>query len=186
MLVQESFVRSIVILVTALQVPVDKETNHIYYNLIKDDFDDKEFESICVRIAKEENTYNKYPAIHLFYKNKPTKGVIEDAEIKTAFSLFFDKLGTELEKSFTAYCGTELIGLQAKTLRSFGGFKDLWYSVHKEDGYARSIASIKREMEKFFYDNWNAENILSLADGKMKELIEETAKQRSVTDGRKN
>lgn len=52
-------------------VPVDKEKNMLFYNLMKNDFNDKEFSIISENICKTETLYGKYPTPKMFYDRKP-------------------------------------------------------------------------------------------------------------------
>ncbi len=52
-------------------VPVDKEKNSLFYNLMKNDFEDKEFSIISENICKTETLYGKYPTPKMFYDRKP-------------------------------------------------------------------------------------------------------------------
>lgn len=52
-------------------VPVDKEKSMLFYNLMKNDFNDKEFSIISENICKTETLYGKYPTPKMFYDRKP-------------------------------------------------------------------------------------------------------------------
>lgn len=51
-------------------VSIDKSKNAIFYALMKNDFDDREFSEISNDICKTENLYGHYPAPKLFYDRK--------------------------------------------------------------------------------------------------------------------
>lgn len=51
-------------------VQFDKQHTNFLYNLLKDDFTDKEFCAMCMDICKTEDLYGKYPDPKLFYNRK--------------------------------------------------------------------------------------------------------------------
>ena len=51
-------------------VEPDDRRNDMYYQLVANDFDDKQFSEICGDICKTENLYGKYPEPKLFYDRK--------------------------------------------------------------------------------------------------------------------
>lgn len=72
-------------LLTFANVPVDEHKNKAWYNLMKNDFTDKEFSKICNDICKTEFLFGRYPEPKLFYDRynqyKEPDMIIED-EIK--------------------------------------------------------------------------------------------------------
>lgn len=167
-------------LVTIKNIEINKAMNDALYELMQDDFTDEEFEGLCVYIVKHENLYNKYPDPTLFYKHKqkkPSPKQIEDARVMSEFVEFFDELVENLTSRCSAYSGVGLNGLQKRTLQAFGGFNDLWRSVNRDDGYARSISSLKRDMQQFYLDNYRNDQILQIADKYFTSVIVDITKK---------
>ena len=74
MLTLNTFNKNISSLLYFAEVPVDEIKNNFLYNLLKNDFEDKEFGEICVDICKTEELYGKYPSPKMFYSRKEEKG----------------------------------------------------------------------------------------------------------------
>lgn len=73
MITIDTFNKNISSLLYFAEVPIDEIKNKFLYNLMKNDFDDKEFGDICVDICKKEDLYGHYPAPKLFYDRKNYK-----------------------------------------------------------------------------------------------------------------
>jgi len=71
MLTKTCFDRCMNTLLIFGDIPVDKEKNKLFYNLMKNDFEDKEFSIISEDICKTETLYGKYPTPKMFYDRKP-------------------------------------------------------------------------------------------------------------------
>ena len=80
MLTKTCFDRCMNALLSFAEVPIDSEKNKAFYNLMKNDFEDKEFSCMCEDICKTELLYGRYPAPKLFYDRK--KGNKEDVLIE--------------------------------------------------------------------------------------------------------
>lgn len=50
----------------------EKQRTEMYYQLMANDFEDKEFSSICGDICKSEHLFGKYPDPKMFYDRKKT------------------------------------------------------------------------------------------------------------------
>jgi len=70
MLSKACFERCMNTLLTFCEVSIDREKNRVFYELMKNDFEDAEFSSIAENICKTELLYGKYPAPKLFYDRK--------------------------------------------------------------------------------------------------------------------
>ena len=73
MVTLDTFNKNISSLLYFAEVPIDEVKNKFLYNLIKNDFEDKEFGDICIDICKTEDLYGRYPAPKLFYDRKAHK-----------------------------------------------------------------------------------------------------------------
>ena len=147
------------VLLTILQVEPNPETNQIWYRTLKNDFTDDEFEDICVKMAKKENAYGKYPKMHLFYQNKPSKKEIEDSTMTNVFNTNFNTLSTELLKNFSTFTGEGLHPHFKRCLDASGGFAELWRLVHDLD-MPKSIANIRKDFERNFFDGYKADQVV--------------------------
>ena len=72
MLSKVCFDRCMNTLLTFCEVGIDKEKNRVFYELMKNDFEDVEFSCIAENICKTELLYGKYPAPKMFYDRKQT------------------------------------------------------------------------------------------------------------------
>lgn len=72
MLTKTCFDRCMNALLSFAEVSIDSEKNKAFYNLMKNDFEDKEFSCMCEDICKTEILYGRYPAPKLFYDRKKT------------------------------------------------------------------------------------------------------------------
>lgn len=70
MLTKTCFDRCMNTLLIFGDIPVDKEKNKLFYNLMKNDFEDREFSIISENICKTETLYGKYPTPKMFYDRK--------------------------------------------------------------------------------------------------------------------
>lgn len=70
MLSKVCFDRCMNTLLTFCEVGIDKEKNRVFYELMKNDFEDVEFSCIAENICKTELLYGKYPAPKMFYDRK--------------------------------------------------------------------------------------------------------------------
>ena len=70
MLTKTCFDRCMNTLLIFGDIPVDKEKNKLFYNLMKNDFEDREFSIISENICKTETLYGKYPSPKMFYDRK--------------------------------------------------------------------------------------------------------------------
>lgn len=52
-------------------VAIDEKKSEMYYQFLKNDFNDQEFPMICRDICKTESFFGKYPDMRLFYDRKP-------------------------------------------------------------------------------------------------------------------
>lgn len=73
MLTKTCFDRCMNALLSFAEVSIDSEKNKAFYNLMKNDFEDKEFSCMCEDICKTELLYGRYPAPKLFYDRKKEK-----------------------------------------------------------------------------------------------------------------
>ena len=73
MLDKKVFNRCLASILITNDIEINLEKNKAFYELMKNDFTDEEFQRASERICKEENLYNKYPTPPMFYKNKQTK-----------------------------------------------------------------------------------------------------------------
>lgn len=167
-------------LCTIHEIDYKDEQNDALYQLIKNDFTDEEFEKIACEICKNENLFGKYPKPFLFYRNKPKSKDVKKAKMVQAFTAFWEKLSSELNKKVTHWRGEGLSELGTLTLSAFGGLTHIYMQVNRHDEYSKSIIALKREMETFFYDNYTADKVMQLQEN-TKEL--ELTKNIGVIDG---
>lgn len=70
MLSRQLFEKNIGMLLYFHSVDISKDKNSFLYEMIKNDFEDNEFGSICLDICKTEELFNKYPTPKMFYKRR--------------------------------------------------------------------------------------------------------------------
>ena len=73
MLTKVCFDKCMNVLLAFAEVQIKKEKNTAFYELMKNDFDDREFSQIAEDICKSELLYGRYPAPKLFYDRKSHK-----------------------------------------------------------------------------------------------------------------
>ena len=96
MLDKEVFLKCIFGLLTMNDINPDDEKTKMFYDLMKNDFTDGEFQVVCERICKEETLYNKYPTPSMFYKYKTSRDDVRDIECQK----FLDKVEDYLNLGF--------------------------------------------------------------------------------------
>lgn len=131
--------------------PKDEKTKGLY-DLMKNDFGDSEFESVCEKICKEEELFGKYPTPPMFYKRKITE---EDKNF-LGCNDFLDKVSDYIESGYVSLEDKEkfingLSEIENSVLRSVGGISQLWEDCHREE-YPRSVSSVLREIKELFLD----------------------------------
>jgi hypothetical protein len=83
----------------------------------------------------------------------------KEDEIDIAKQKFLTKVGSYLSDDFISSdekkeFNESLSEFEKKLLASMGGISELWRSVHTEDGYRKSISSIKTSLEKQYEDGY--------------------------------
>lgn len=51
-------------------IEANEDRQKMFFNLLKNDFEDEEFMEICGKICREENLFGKYPTPPMFYSRK--------------------------------------------------------------------------------------------------------------------
>lgn len=72
MIDKKVFEKSMLALLYFKGVKNDQHHTDFLYNLMKDDFSDKEFQEMCGDICKTEDLFGKYPDPKIFYDRKKT------------------------------------------------------------------------------------------------------------------
>ena len=140
------------------EVQIDEEKNNAFYNLMKNDFTDDEFQKVCEHICKNEILYNKYPTPPLFYKQKATK---EDKS-KIQCQMFLEKVEDYLSLDFVPMDWKKdfiksLTKTEGKVLQSFGGISVLWTDCHRDEK-SRSLSNVLRDLKQCFMDTCKLED----------------------------
>lgn len=170
---RKEFGRAVFKILAFNDIEVNEAKNDALYDLMKDDFGHDEFTEICAKIVKYETLYGRYPTPQTFYKYQISKKQIDDAILTERFSNFWVTVSSGLESRLSTLTDDDFTGIEHKTLIAFGGFRDLYFQVNREDGYARSVASFKKDMERFFYDNYAAAETIALIENKkLKSLVD--------------
>lgn len=169
-----SFNRALNALLAFKDIPVDRDKNEKFFELMKNDFSDEEFNAICGDICKTENLYNKYPDPYLFYQRKPKINNSDILEIDK--QKFISKVNDYLSEGFiSSYDRQEfndsLTDTERRVLQRYGGISELWASCHRDE-YSRSIDSILRELKNDFESLYKIENknVLQLTNGAPKSI----------------
>jgi len=176
MLSKESFLNNFAILLGLNDIPIDEAKTKAFYDLMKNDFTDEEFEQACSRICKEENLYGKYPIPKLFYKNKVSK---ED-ECETACEDFLNRVEEYLSLNFVPSSWKQdfidnLNESEFRILQRYGGISTLWSDCHRDD-MPRSVSNVLKELGESFKNNYviqtKVDNAIEYAGNK--ELADKT------------
>lgn len=150
MLEKQIFLKCFFGLLTMNDIKPDDEKTKMFYDLMKNDFTDGEFQVVCERICKEETLYNKYPTPSMFYKYKTSRNDVRDIECQK----FLDKVEYYLNLGFvpTSWKQEFIDGLsdsEKRAMQGFGGISTLWSDCHREER-PRSITNILKDLRESF------------------------------------
>lgn len=157
MLSKQIFNKSFLMILMVNDIQIDMVKNSTFYNLMKNDFNDDEFECICEKICKEENLYGKYPTPSMFYKFKKNGIDVMNIECQKFLGKVEDYLRLGFVPSF--YKEDFINGLtesERSALQGFGGISELWASCHRVE-YSKSISAILKELKDSFNMCWKIE-----------------------------
>lgn len=163
MLTKVCFDRCINTLLTFCEVGIDKEKNRVFYELMKNDFNDDEFSCIAENICKTELLYGRYPAPKLFYDRKGKKGqtvLIREGSFyidsgENYLPMFKDKIDSMSERS------------KEQCL--------IWF-LNNKCGEEVELSFIEKMIDKFYQPNYPsnsvkyADNVSGLLSGSVKSL----------------
>lgn len=142
MLSRKIFEKNLFMVIYFQSVEADKEKNNFLYNLLKDDFNDEEFEQICLDICKTEQLYNKYPTPNMFYSRQKqaqetilvAEGVFYLDDTMPAYKPYLEGLHwSDIERIWDfiyfqkkgQYVSENYVVSQIKRYRSSQGFADV-------------------------------------------------------------
>lgn len=154
MLDKKVFLKCLFGLLTMNDIKPDDEKTKLFYDLMKNDFTDNEFEIVCERICKEEHLYNHYPPAVMFYKYKTNDSDKCSIECQN----FLDKVEDYLNLGFVPSFYKEdflnsLTDNERRAMQGFGGISTLWSDCHRDD-MPRSKTSILKDLRESFENNW--------------------------------
>lgn len=166
-------------ILVAHQIKPDEQKMRIFYDLMKNDFTDDEFQAVCERICKEETLYNKYPTPPMFYKYKTSRDDVRDVECQK----FLDKVEDYLNLGFVPTSWKQefidvLTDSERRAMQGFGGISALWADCHREER-PRSITNILKDLRASFENCWRIEEKIDtpLIEQKAEpEMLEKTTK----------
>lgn len=181
MLSKEVFQKNFVGACSAKGIPVNADAVRFLYEMVKDQFDDAEFEAITKDVFLSENFYGKMPDISLWTsrKSKSEKKGKESAYLK-ARQDFQDKV---MEIVYTDYVPSSwkdefrksLTASESATMAALGGISELWSSVRQNGVYDGQkaeylIRRIQNEFEKHY--SAEADSRLMIAETKDGEMAD--------------
>ena len=85
MLDRKVFLKCFNTLLLFASIEPDKQKTEMFYKLMANDFEDKEFSEICGDICKTESLFNKYPEPKMFYERKEKRDNTILVEIGTFY-----------------------------------------------------------------------------------------------------
>lgn len=184
MLSKDVFQRNFVGACSAKGIPVNADAVRFLYEMVKDQFDDAEFEAITKDVFLSENFYGKMPDISLWTsrKSKSEKKEKESAFLK-ARQDFQDKV---MEICYSDYVLStwkdefrkSLTPSEAATMGALGDISDLWVSCRKNGQYDGEkaeylIRRIQSEFERQY--NPNADSLLMIEEKPNTEMADKVA-----------
>lgn len=170
------FNRCMAFILMTHDVEINEEKNNSFYNLMKNDFTNEEFQKVAERICKGENLYNKYPTPPMFYQYKTSK---ED-ECETACEDFLNRVEEYLSLNFVPSSWKQdfidnLNESEFRILQRYGGISTLWSDCHRDD-MPRSVSNVLKELGESFKNNYviqtKVDNAIEYAGNK--ELADKT------------
>lgn len=170
------FNRCLSMILVTNDVEIDFEKNKVFYDLMKNDFTDDEFQVVCERICKEEQLYNHYPPAVMFYKYKTNDTDRCSIECQN----FLDKVEDYLNLGFVPSFYKEdflnnLTDNERRAMQGFGGISNLWSDCHR-DSMPRSKTSILKDLRESFENNWTIQQKVDTP------LIEQQSDPKMVED----
>ena len=168
---------------SAKGIPVNADAVRFLYEMVKDQFDDAEFEAITKDVFLSENFYGKMPDISLWTsrKSKSEKKEKEHAFLQARRN-FQDKV---MEICFSNYVPSSwkeefrksLTPSESATMGALGDVSDLWAACRKNGQYDGEKAEyLIRRIQKEFEKHYSAEAdsrlmIAETKDGEMADKI---------------
>ena len=169
MLSRKCFDRCIGTLLFFAQTEIDEKKNDMFYQLLCNDFEDKEFSEICGDICRTENLFGRYPIPKMFYDRQVC--LDNDDECLLEKQAFLDKVIRYLDSyyisdEYKSAFENSLTENEFRCLMANGGISELYYVTHR-DFNPRSIDSVLSELDKRFSETYQVM-------GKIKHLGERT------------
>ena len=157
MLDKNVFNRCLASILITNDIEINIGKNKAFYEMMKNDFTDDEFQKASERICKEENLYNKYPTPPMFYKHKTTKEDRQNLDCQA----FLEKVEDYLSMGFVPSDWKQefidgLSDTEYRALQSYGGISTLWSDCHRETS-PRSMSTILRDLKDSYLNLWTAE-----------------------------
>ena len=181
MLSKDVFQRNFVGACSAKGIPVNADAVRFLYEMVKDQFDDAEFEAITKDVFLSENFYGKMPDISLWTSRKSKS---EKKEKEHAFLQARQKFQDTVREICYSDHGLSnwkeefrqsLTPSEAATMGGLGDISDLWASCHKYGQYDGEkaeylIRRIQNEFEKHY--SAEADSRLMIAETKDGEMAD--------------
>lgn len=184
MLSKDVFQRNFVGACSAKGIPVNADAVRFLYEMVKDQFDDAEFEAITKDVFLSENFYGKMPDISLWTsrKSKSEKkekeyaflNARQDFQDKVMEIVYTDYVPSNWQKEFRK----SLTPSEAATMGALGDVSDLWASCRKNGQYDGEkaeylIRRIQAEFERHY--NPNADSMLMIEEKPNSEMADKVA-----------
>lgn len=169
MLSKDVFQRNFVGACSAKGIPVNADAVRFLYEMVKDQFNDAEFESITKDVFLNENFYGKMPDISLWTSRKKKEGALKaESDLLKARQDFQNKV---MEICYSDYVPQRrkdefrqsLTASENRAMSALGDIGGLWSSCRTNGEYDGSKADfVIRRLQKEFERQYNPE-----ADGRL-------------------
>lgn len=185
MLSKDVFQRNFVGACSAKGIPVNGDAVRFLYEMVKDQFDDAEFEAITKDVFLNENFYGKMPDISLWTqrKSKATQKQSENAFLK-ARQDFQDKVMEIVYSDFVPQRRKDeffksLTASESATMAALGDLRGLWLSCRTNGEFDGTKADyLIRRLQKEYETHYSpdADNRPMITEGRNEEMAQKIEK----------
>lgn len=181
MLSKDVFQRNFVGACSAKGIPVNADAVRFLYEMVKDQFDDAEFESITKDVFLNENFYGKMPDISLWTSRKKKEGALkaesdflkarQDFQNKVMEIIYSDYVPQHWKDEFRK----GLTASESATMAALGDIGGLWSSCRTNgefDGMKADYLIRRLQKEYEVHYSPEADNRLMITEGRDEEMAQ--------------